>query len=76
MQSSGVDYLHMLLVSMGYILKKYQINARLVITIHDELRYIVTRDDQFRAALALQVANLWTRSMFAYRVGMNDLPLV
>lgn len=31
-------------------------------------------EDQFRAALALQITNLWTRSMFAYQMGLRDLP--
>lgn len=75
-QSSGVDYLHMVVNSMAYLLRTYGIQGRLVLTIHDEVRYLVKEEDQFRAALALQVANIWTRAMFAHRVGMNDLPLV
>ena len=27
-------------------------------------------------AFALQVANIWTRAMFAHQLGMSDLPLV
>ncbi|KAH8830248.1 hypothetical protein DL96DRAFT_1668176 [Flagelloscypha sp. PMI_526] len=48
--------------------------ARYLISVHDELRYLVKEEDKYRAALALQVANVWTRSMFAYRLGMDDLP--
>jgi len=73
-QSSGVDYLHLLIVSMAHLIKKYDINARYLISVHDELRYLVAEEDKYRAALALQVANLWTRSMFAYNLGMDDLP--
>ena len=40
------------------------------------MRYIVREDDRYRAALALQITNLLTRSMFAYKLGMNDLPQV
>ena len=75
-QSSAVDYLHLLIVAMDYLIKKYDLNARFMISIHDEIRYLVKEEDQERAALALQIANLWVRSMFAYRVGINDLPLV
>ena len=32
--------------------------------------------DRYRAALALQITNLLTRSIFAYKLGMNDLPQV
>ena len=73
-QSSGVDYLHLLIASMDYLTRKYEIKARYLISVHDELRYLVTEEDKYRAALALQVANLWTRSIFAYKLGMDDLP--
>ncbi|KAI0821816.1 gamma DNA-directed DNA polymerase [Trametes gibbosa] len=73
-QSSGVDYLHLLIVSMEHLIAKYNIHARYLISVHDELRYLVKEEDKYRAALALQIANLWTRSYFAYRLGMDDLP--
>ena len=74
-QSSGVDYLHLLLVSVRWMIERYGIGARLAITIHDEVRYLVEEREQFRLALALQIANLWTRLMFACAVGIPDLPL-
>ena len=73
-QSSGVDYLHLLIVSMEYLCAKYGIKARYMISVHDELRYLVHEEDKYRAALALQIANLWTRSQFAYRLGFDSLP--
>ena len=73
-QSSGVDYLHLLIVSMDHLIQTYDIKARYLISVHDELRYLVVEQDRYRAALALQIANLWTRCLFAYRLGMDDLP--
>lgn len=73
-QSSGVDYLHLLIVSMEHLINKYNIQARYLISVHDELRYLVKEEDRYRAALALQIANLWTRSLFAFKLGMGDLP--
>ncbi|RPD69572.1 gamma DNA-directed DNA polymerase [Lentinus tigrinus ALCF2SS1-7] len=73
-QSSGVDYLHLLIVAMQHLIEKYNINARYLISVHDELRYLVKDEDRYRAALALQIANLWTRSLFAFKLGMDDLP--
>ncbi|KAF3930717.1 hypothetical protein ABW19_dt0209168 [Dactylella cylindrospora] len=73
-QSSGVDYLHLLIVSMDYMIKKYGLNARLMITVHDEIRYIVQENDKYKVAMALQIANLWTRSMFSHQMGIDDLP--
>lgn len=73
-QSSGVDYLHLLIVGMDYLIRRYNIAARLAITVHDEIRYLVKDEDRYRAALALQVANVWTRAMFSQQVGIDDLP--
>ncbi|KAG6041535.1 DNA-directed DNA polymerase gamma mip1 [Claviceps citrina] len=73
-QSSGVDYLHLLVVSMDFLVRRYNIDARLAITVHDEIRYLVKNEDKYRAAMALQVANIWTRAMFAQQVGIDDLP--
>ncbi|KAI0690498.1 gamma DNA-directed DNA polymerase [Cerioporus squamosus] len=73
-QSSGVDYLHLLIVAMQHLIDKYAIQARYLISVHDELRYLVKEEDRYRAALALQIANVWTRSLFAFKLGMDDLP--
>jgi DNA polymerase gamma 1 len=73
-QSSGVDYLHLLIVSMDYLIRRFNIDARLAITVHDEIRYLVKKEDKYRAAMALQVANVWTRAMFSQQVGIDDLP--
>jgi DNA polymerase gamma 1 len=73
-QSSGVDYLHLLIVSMEHLIAKYNIDARYLISVHDELRYLVADQDRYRAVLALQIANLWTRCLFALKLGMDDLP--
>ena len=73
-QSSGVDYLHLLIISMDYLIRRFNLDARLAITVHDEIRYLVKEEDKYRGAMALQVANLWTRAMFSEQVGINDLP--
>ncbi|KAJ2779132.1 DNA-directed DNA polymerase gamma mip1, partial [Coemansia interrupta] len=73
-QSSGVDYLHMLLVAMRYLARTYRIDMRFSLSVHDEVRYMVVERDVHRAALALQVANAWVRALFSYRVGLEDLP--
>lgn len=75
-QSSGVDYLHLLLVSMEYLCRRFDIDARYMISVHDEVRYLVKQEDKYRAALALQISNLWTRALFSYRLQMGDLPQV
>jgi len=73
-QSSGVDYLHLLIISMDYLIRRFNLNARLAITVHDEIRYLVKSEDRYKAAMALQVANVWTRAMFSQQMGIDDLP--
>lgn len=73
-QSSGVDYLHLLIISMDYLIRRYNLDARLAITVHDEIRYLVRSEDRYRAAMALQIANVWTRAMFSQQMGIDDLP--
>jgi len=54
----------------------YCVTFRFCISIHDEVRYLVKSEDRYRAALALHITNLYTRSMFAYKLGIYDLPQV
>ena len=73
-QSSGVDYLHLLIISMDYLTKRFLLDARVALTVHDEIRYLVKSKHRYKAAMALQVANLWTRAIFSEQMGINDLP--
>uniref|UniRef100_A0A8D0A5F6 DNA polymerase subunit gamma-1 n=1 Tax=Sander lucioperca TaxID=283035 RepID=A0A8D0A5F6_SANLU len=73
-QSSAVDYLHLMLVAMKWLFEEHDIDGRFCISIHDEVRYLVRSEDRYRAALALQITNLLTRSVFAHALGMQDLP--
>lgn len=73
-QSSGVDYLHLLCCSMNYLIEKYHIKARMCISIHDEVRFLVKDEDKYRVALALQISNIWTRAIFCEQMGIDDLP--
>lgn len=73
-QSSGVDYLHLLITAMDFLIRRFNIDARLAITVHDEIRYLVKEEDKYRSAMALQIANVWTRAMFSQQVGIDDLP--
>ncbi|KAL5108394.1 DNA polymerase subunit gamma-1 [Taenia crassiceps] len=73
-QSSAVDYLHCLLVFMAWLIEKYNLRARLCISIHDEVRYLCDQRCTDQIALALQISNLLTRALFAFQLGMHDLP--
>ncbi|XP_032663546.1 DNA polymerase subunit gamma-1, mitochondrial isoform X2 [Odontomachus brunneus] len=71
-QSGAVDFLHLMLVSMRWLMRD---NARFCLSFHDEVRYLVPSRYKYNAALAMHVTNLLTRSFCASRVGMRDLPM-
>ncbi|RPB12931.1 DNA polymerase gamma [Morchella conica CCBAS932] len=73
-QSSGVDYLHLLIIAMEHLITRFRLSARLAITVHDEIRYLVKDMHKYHVAMALQIANLWTRAMFSQQMGIEDLP--
>jgi DNA polymerase gamma 1 len=60
---------------MDYLMRRMKIDGRFLLSIHDEVRFLVKEKDSEKAALALQISNLWTRCLFALRVGIHDLPL-
>lgn len=74
-QSSAVDFLHLVLVNMKWLFQRLDINGRFSISIHDEVRYLVREEDKYKAAFALHVSNLLVRAYFAYKLNMKDLPI-
>ena len=75
-QSSAVDYLHLMLVSMRFMMEQYGIEGRFMLSIHDEVRYLVKEEDKLRAALALHFTNLLVRTMISSRLKLRSLPMV
>ena len=73
-QSSGVDFLHCLLTAAEWLFRKYNIWAKFMISVHDEVHWIVKKEQVANAALLWQVAHIWTRAFFNYQVGFTDLP--
>ena len=73
-QSSAVDFLHLMLICMKWLFEVYEIDGRFAISIHDEVRFLVREEDRYKAAYALQVTNLLTRGFISAQLGMRDLP--
>ena len=73
-QSSAVDFLHILLLTMKWLFQEFHIDGRFSISIHDEIRYIVRDENIYKAALALQLSNLIARAYFTAALDLNDLP--
>uniref|UniRef100_A0A8D8WS17 DNA polymerase subunit gamma-1 n=1 Tax=Cacopsylla melanoneura TaxID=428564 RepID=A0A8D8WS17_9HEMI len=71
-QSGAVDFLHLMLVCMRWLGSS---ETRFVISIHDEIRYLVPDEERYEAALALHVTNLLTRAFCIRKLDMTDIPL-
>ncbi|KAJ7909346.1 DNA polymerase family A-domain-containing protein [Mycena leptocephala] len=74
-QSSGVDYLHLLIVSMDY--SHSQIRHTGQVSYLCPRRTAIPSSPIQTGTAQLwhcKIANVWTRSMFAYKLGMDDLP--
>ncbi|XP_058059901.1 DNA polymerase subunit gamma-1, mitochondrial [Anopheles bellator] len=71
-QSGAVDFLHLMLVCMRWLMGAERI--RFCLSFHDEVRYLVEERYAHHAALAMHVTNLLTRSFCAHRIGFRDLP--
>lgn len=70
-QSGAVDFLHLMLVCMRWLMGD---KIRFCLSFHDEVRYIVKDEHANQAALAMHVTNLLTRSFCVSRLGLHDLP--
>lgn len=70
-QSGAVDYLHLMLVCMRWLMGD---KVKFCLSFHDEVRYIVKDEHANEAALAMHITNLLTRSFCASRLGIYNLP--
>merc|ERR1719445_2722203 len=73
-QSSAVDYLHLMLVAVEWLFQEMGIKGRFCISIHDEVRYMVVSEDRYKASLALHMANLLVRCEVCAKLGLTSLP--
>lgn len=71
-QSGAVDFLHLMLVCMRWLMGD---KIKFCLSFHDEVRYIVKDEYADQAAMAMHVTNLLTRSFCVSRLGVQDLPL-
>ncbi|XP_011190745.1 DNA polymerase subunit gamma-1, mitochondrial [Zeugodacus cucurbitae] len=71
-QSGAVDFLHLMLVCMRWLMGA---QVRFSLSFHDEVRYLVKEELAYKTALALHITNLLTRSFCSSRLGLSDLPM-
>lgn len=70
-QSGAVDFLHLMLVCMRWLMGN---KIRFCLSFHDEIRYLVEEKYAYQAAVGMHLTNLLTRSFCSTKIGINDLP--
>lgn len=70
-QSGAVDFLHLMLVCMRWLIHP---TVRFSLSFHDEIRYLVPNEHRYQTALALHVTNLLVRAFCVKKLNMTDLP--
>lgn len=73
-QSSGVDFRDLLVLYVRYLFDRLGIRGRLLMTIHDEIRTLVHKEDIMLATYALQIAHLLTRAAFIDQLDLDCIP--
>lgn len=74
-QASGAEILAITLTATHWLASEYKIPARFVLSIHDEVWWVVPGKYAEQFAVAFQIAHLYTWSLFHDSVGIPELPL-
>lgn len=73
-QSSGVDLLHLFVVTLDWLFEYYQVRGRWIWSVHDENWALVTKEDAKLAGWCFQLAHLLAWAYFFRQLGYTDLP--
>jgi DNA polymerase gamma 1 len=74
-QASGAEILSITLTAVDWLAKEYRIPYRFVISIHDELHFMVPEKFAEQFAVVFQIAHMYTWSLFHSQVKIPELPL-
>jgi DNA polymerase gamma 1 len=74
-QSSGAEMLAILLTSTHWLARKFKIPAQFILSIHDEVWWMVPEKYAEQFAVLFQMAHLYAWARFQASVGMADVPL-
>jgi DNA polymerase gamma 1 len=73
-QSTGSAILHGFLTAMEYLLSKYKIEGRFVLSVHDSILYMCKEEDADTVSALYQIAHLWTWCWLRYKYGVISMP--
>jgi DNA polymerase gamma 1 len=73
-QSTGSAMLHAFLTAMEYLLRKYSIEARFCLSVHDSVLFMCREADGDKVSALYQIAHLWSWSWLRYNYGICEMP--
>lgn len=73
-QASGAEMLSVIVTIIAAFIKKYNINAHYVVSIHDELAYLVKDEDVDDFCALMNLAHFYTWSFFHEKFGITEFP--
>ena len=74
-QSSGAEMLAVILTATQWLARRFKIPAQFILSIHDEVWYMVPERYAESFCVVFQMAHLYAWARFQASVGMNDVPL-
>jgi DNA polymerase gamma 1 len=74
-QSTGSALLHAFLTGMNHLLRRYNIQARFSMSIHDSILYLCKEEDAETVAALYQIAHLWSWAWLRHNLGIIDMPI-
>jgi DNA polymerase gamma 1 len=74
-QASGAEILATILTAAHWLMREFKINARFIISIHDEIWWMAPDKHAELWAVAYQIAHMYTWARFQAAVGLHDVPL-
>lgn len=73
-QATGTEMLSTILVTVMGLVKKYKLDAHYVISIHDELHFMVNKDQVEEFCALFQLAHFYSWNLFHEKFGIKEFP--
>jgi DNA polymerase gamma 1 len=74
-QASGAEILATILTATHWLMDEFKIPGRFIISIHDEVWWMVPEKHAEVFSVLYQMAHMYTWSLFHHQVGLPDMPL-
>lgn len=74
-QSSGVDERDMWVVILTYLMYRYRIQGRLVVSVHDELWSMVKEEQSYKQAYLFNLSNMICKAVIIDKLALNGIPI-